>query len=257
MRNRLKPYQKSNGSADWICAQKRPIDALQFLLEQYRTVQTIPDYVVLIDDDTYINMNHLVVALHDYSTIGSDLLVLGGCVTNFPYRLQFKFPNIGFGSIFSKAAIQNLLRPIHCNRNNNAINDTNVDPFTRMACWRLYEQNHFNELKYFVDGMSVSDIMYNYTKSLSFLNVDSWEHGDGFCFEAEHALAYFVGFYHVAVPDHVLLNAEMSDDIRNENPYGFSEIVATIGTDSDFSTKTTPINQIKSQCTKFTLRKLQ
>jgi hypothetical protein len=192
------------------------------------------------------------------STSSDDVhVLLSGCVFNFPRGLQFNFPHGGYGSIFSKATIRNLLRPIHCNINNsnnnkedgNSINYANLDPFNRMACWRLYEQNHFNERQYFMDGMSVLDLMYNYTKGLSYLNVDSWENDDGFCFHSDHALGYFLGFYHVAIPDHALLDAELSDNVRQQTPYGYSEIV-TDDTDYDEGTKRIPTSEtMNSQCT--------
>ena len=271
-RKRLKPFRYGKQSTGWLCAQKRPIDALQWLLQQYRTATstttTIPDYVVLIDDDTYMNMDSFLLGLQNYTLLQQQRhlvqattspidfpILLSGCVFNFPRGLQFSFPHGGYGSIFSKATIQNLMRPIHCHYNNNnnmddPINYANLDPFTRMACWRLYEQNHFNELQYFVDGMSVSDLMYNYTQSLSFLKVDSWENGDGFCFHSDHALGYFLGFYHVAIPDYVLLNAELSDNVRQQYQYGYSEISTTVNNaDDDGSTAVIPMTETaNSQC---------
>jgi hypothetical protein len=275
LRKRLKPYRYAKQSVGWLCAQKRPIDALQLLLQQYQTTHPnhIPDFVVVLNDDTYINMDNFLLGLQNHTQLQLQLqqqqrnmstvvtghnsaddlhLLLSGCVFNFPRGLNFIFPHGGFGSIFSKATIRTLLRPIFCNNSNikedgNSINYANLDPFTRMACWRLYEQNHFNELQYFDDGMSVLDLMYSYTKSLSFLNVDSWENGDGFCFHSDHALGYFLGFYHVAIPDHALLDAELSDNIRQQNPYGYSEIVTDIDYETD-TTKIPTIDTIYSQC---------
>ena len=286
LRKRLKPFRYAKQSLGWLCAQKRPIDALQFLLggggaPSYRDhPERIPDYVVLIDDDTYMNMDTFVQGLQNYTLqqlqqqqqsqsniTSSDHIhaLLSGCVFNFPRGLQFHFPHGGYGSILSKATILNLIRPIHCHNNNNKEDDsipqnyTHLDPFTRMACWRLYEQNHFNELQYFVDGMSVLDLMYNYTKRLSFLNVNQWENGDGFCFHSDHALGYFLGFYHVAIPDHVLLHAELSDNVRQQYPYGYSEITVTAISNEDddddenkaaaMTTRTPTSDTINSQCT--------
>jgi hypothetical protein len=245
LRNRLKPFRYEKISTGWLCAQKRPIDALQLLLNQYRyaDLETIPDYLMIIDDDTYINMDTFLPALQQQLHQPNDqnqteqfsqrLQILGGCIFNHPRGLQFYYPHGGYGSIFSKATIRNLLRPIHCpNTNNKNKNDddetnsnsqVNVDGFTKMACWRL-QQDHFHELQYFQNGMSVSDLMYNYSTSLSFLNVDEWNDGNGFCFHSDHAFGYFSGFYHLTIPDEILFDAELSDTVRQEYHYGYSEI---------------------------------
>lgn len=39
----------------WMCAQKRPIDGLRLVIEHYakHSKETLPDYLLLIDDDTH------------------------------------------------------------------------------------------------------------------------------------------------------------------------------------------------------------
>jgi hypothetical protein len=64
LRKWLKPYQSHRHSAGWICAQKRPIDGLRLVLERYKH-EPLPSYLIIVDDDSYINMDPLVGTLRN------------------------------------------------------------------------------------------------------------------------------------------------------------------------------------------------
>ena len=244
-------YQPRNHTG-WMCAQKRPIDGIHIALQQYVNNNVpIPNYLLIIDDDTYINMNALVDILQqnhsDTTRMGTNShhsdtpQLVTGCRYNYPPQEHFLFPYGGFGTIMSRTVIQNLIRPIHCtsDSNNDSINNAGLG-FVQAACWRL-QQNLMGEFEYFRDGMSIGDLMYEYAKQLSFTEIDSWKNGQGFCFHSDHALGYFFGYYHISVPDEeftlAVNNTTMYDQMRYD--YGYVNLAGPPG----------ECKHIKSRCT--------
>jgi hypothetical protein len=204
-------FPKKN--AGWMCAQKRPIDGLYKVLQQYKDgAFEIPQYLFIIDDDTYINMDSLSKIL--FSKFPAETPnVVSGCV--FDFFRGFHFPYGGFGSFLSRAAIQRLLQPIHCNDKDE--DGFIADSFSRYSCWRLSE-NLMGEKDVFTEGMSIADLMHSFTSSQPFADVQSWK--TGYCFHSDHTLAYFFNFYHIAVPSSELeVNVRVTDSLRKKYMY--------------------------------------
>ena len=200
-------FRPMNNSTEWLCEQKRPIDGLHQTLEKYKSGQTtIPDYLFLINDDTYLNMDALVKTLEAYYPPGDNHLVAGCTFLGLP-KPHFVFPRAGMGAIFTRATIEKIMMPIHCR---NA--DETLNPFVQWTCWRL-QQNLFGEALFFKEGMSIGDLMKSYAKELSFTKVDEWR-STGYCFHGDHALGYFFNYYHVSVPDWILAETIPTDKIR-------------------------------------------
>jgi hypothetical protein len=191
----------------WMCAQKRPIDGLHIALGQYKTTP-LPSYLLIIDDDTYVNMDAMVKSLRDAYPIDENHVV-AGCPLGSPKGIiAFVFPFGGFGSILTRGALERLMKPIYCDGR------ATKDDFTRFACWRL-NLNHVGETAYFQEGMSVGDLMYKYSAELPFTRLNEWN-GTGYCFHSDHALAYFFNFYHIGAP---LKNAKLTDKLRGKHSY--------------------------------------
>jgi hypothetical protein len=109
------------------------------------------------------------------------------------------------------------MHPVYCN-------SSDPNGFTKLACWRL-NQNLMGEAQFFREGMSIGDLMYTYSSELAFTKIDSWSNGLGFCFHSDHALGYFFGFYHIAVPEDKLNLATSSyEGLRRE--YGYTGLAA-------------------------------
>lgn len=215
IRKKLKPFQSRYDFPGWMCAQKRPIDGLHLALERYQSAEPMPSYLIIMDDDTYVNMN-LIVQILKASYSENDLHVLAGCILENPKELRFRFPFGGFGTILTRKAIENLVRPIYCDV-------ADRDGFARMACWRL-SQNHFGEQQFFREGMSVSDLLYTFSTEYPFSDVARWTNGTGFCFHSDHAIAYFFSYYHIAFPENRLMGAELSDKLRKDGVFGYVHI---------------------------------
>jgi hypothetical protein len=212
LRQRL--YKPKN-HVGWLCAQKRPLDGLYLAVQQYarNSYETsLPDYLIVADDDTYANMDFLVNNIPAmYPTFEAHIAT--GCLLTHPRNIHFSFPFGGFGTILTRKALENLIQPIYCRSSHS---DSNLLPtaFNQMACWRL-NQNLVGEKSFFQDGMSVLDLMYAYSSGLLFSQVDNWINGVGFCFHSDHALGYFMGFYHIAVPDTKW--SELESDLSNKH----------------------------------------
>jgi hypothetical protein len=195
----------------WMCAQKRPIDGLNYVLNQYRKGLAIPQYLAIIDDDTYINMDSVTdILLKDFPVHSPQLAA--GCNFDYLTKTGFTFPYGGFGSFITRTAIERLLKPIDCSI-------IKADAFTKHACWRLRE-NNMGEERFFEDGMSVGDLMFRFASEQPFGDVSNWKQG-GYCMHSDHALAYFLNFYFIAVPDDVLLAyvQKPTDELRRTFGY--------------------------------------
>jgi hypothetical protein len=221
-------------TVDWMCGQKRAIDGLYRVLaghstnnekvkKDVATVQawsSLPDYLILVQDDTFVNVG----------TLADDLLgqfpanethVVAGCARDIPdHSSAFIYPDM-LGTIFTRIALERLLKPIHChdstskgttssssssskNKNTNARSSHSM-----LACFRL-KFNALGEAAYFHEGMSVLDLMHAYISNRQTV-------GD-YCLHSEHALAFFVNFYHIPVPelDTSDENFKLKDKIRRQ-----------------------------------------
>jgi hypothetical protein len=212
-------YQfKPKKHVGWLCAQKRPIDGLYSVLSRYQRGldddDDLPQYLAIIDDDTFVNIQTLV------ETLRRDFMpaiphVVAGCNTRM---YAFTFPYGGFGSFLSRAALQRLLKPIYCTVASSSASVSHIaDPFTRLACWRL-QLNEMGELPFFRDGMSVGDLMFRYASEQPYSNVANWTWG--YCLHSDHVLGYFLTSYHVSVPDSELKsNLQPNDSYRKNFKY--------------------------------------
>jgi hypothetical protein len=206
LRQRLFEPKKHVG---WMCAQKRPLDGMYQILQRYALQQeSIPDFLFVIDDDTYINMDRLVPDLvHNYPV--QQPYAVAGCNFDFLTVSGITFPYGGFGSFITKEAIARLIQPFYCDGR---------DEHSNLACWRL-NINALGEKEFFVPGMSVIDLMQAYGSQLKFTQVDSWKK-TGYCLHSDHALAYFINFYHITVPQGTVdRDQRPNDKIRRKYSY--------------------------------------
>jgi hypothetical protein len=253
----FKWLQKKANALGWMCAQKRlPGGLATVLLKSYDSLHhhqqppkqvasnnetaatTIPDYLIVMDDDTYLNMPLVLETLmREYppsqgaGTAGNDVVtptggpvahVIAGClVQERIHEVNFTFPFGGWSTIFSSQAIRNFLQPIHCSSNSNSSSsssnnnsdddDDDVNShkeFVTAACTRLSE-NLIGERNVFANGMSVAHLMDAYISRYQYLNVnENWDRwngatgtGGGFCLHSDWVVGFFVNFYNIVSPD--------------------------------------------------------
>lgn len=159
---------KKKDAGAWLCAQRRMAAGLAKVGRIYRSSGEIPAFLVLVDDDTYVNMDRFEKEVlcnmsgdDNNSTVMEDgadasAKVYAGCVVvASPGQLiQWTIPFGGWGTFFSRGAIKRLVMPLHCN-------ETNLtQPFEAAACQRLTGgEDLLSESQFFKDGMSISDLM--------------------------------------------------------------------------------------------------
>uniref|UniRef100_A0A7R9VVZ0 FAM20 C-terminal domain-containing protein n=1 Tax=Pseudictyota dubia TaxID=2749911 RepID=A0A7R9VVZ0_9STRA len=77
-------------------------------------LEKLPDYLIMVDDDTYFNPQMFLELYGD--TNPNDPKMYSGCLfeTNPAKSITWEFPYGGFGTIVSKGALERLVRPIYC-----------------------------------------------------------------------------------------------------------------------------------------------
>jgi hypothetical protein len=78
--------EKQSNPVGWMCAQPRFVVGLQKVLQHYRdTRMELPDYFIMMDDDTYINMD-----LFDKQFVtqeSNEPIVTAGCMVRWPVMM--------------------------------------------------------------------------------------------------------------------------------------------------------------------------
>ena len=111
------------------------------------------------------NGNHL---------LAMDASATAGCsVRHVVSQTNFTFPFGGFGYFLSKASIQRLIEPIHCNGTSESPSD---------MCQQI-QKNLFQEARLFQSGMRVGELMYRFTASEPYIKHKTWK--TGFCVHSD------------------------------------------------------------------------
>jgi len=209
---------KKANPVGWMCAQRRPAFALSKLLRFYREAikihgdDVLPSYLLLTDDDTYVDLEMLKkklimdVGIADASDPSLMLIpsydtpvVFAGCRVRMPIQDgHFTFPFGGFGQFFSKGALRRMVQPLYCNK-------IPLAGFEEEACERINDSNAatIGETSMYKPGMSISDLMEVYVAS------------NQFCAHSDWLTGYFVNFYNISrhvVDDGVWFNEKSRMD---------------------------------------------
>lgn len=188
----LRWLKKKSNPIGWLCAQKRPFDGLMKTLGSYKSQDT-PDYLIVVDDDTWVNIDQLVSSLRSMYPAELPYAIAGCMIRSRVHEHNFTIPYGGWGMIFSRPAIENLMKPLYCNTAPNNFEDE----FVRLACWRLSE-SPIGEQPLFREGMSVAQLMHAYVNDQPYQQVDSWN-SLGYCLHSDWVWGYFTNFYHISV----------------------------------------------------------
>jgi hypothetical protein len=196
---------KKSNPPGWMCAQKRPSDGFFAILSSYKdSGKTIPDYLFITDDDTYVNMNEVSPFLQTAYPAHEAYAVAGCMIRSRVYEHNFTIPFGGWGTILTRPAIENFQKPLFCkqygyNSKNITLTTAGDNDFTSLACWRL-SQDPVGEASVFVEGMSVAELMHAYVQQFDYTAIDHWKPTSvGFCMHSDWVWGYFVNFYHIAV----------------------------------------------------------
>jgi hypothetical protein len=194
--------EKHSNPSGWLCAQKRPLDALHLIVTQDFYAAGLPDYLMIIDDDTWLNLD-IIMPVLEREHPPAEHHVVAGCLIRSNKDARFTFHWGGFGLIWTKAVLERLLTPLFCNDK-----DEDVDPkhdtsdfernneFVKYACQRL-SLNLVGEQHFFKPGMSLLQLIYQYSAQQPYTNASQWLPTATFCMHSDTTLAYFLQYYHV------------------------------------------------------------
>ena len=233
----VKWLEKKKHPTAWMCAQKRPLQALRNMVYRYYysssdsdvhntqssshqsptsslqlNVSSLPDYLMVGDDDTWINLPAVQSTLRQRYPFQEARAVAACLVRLGPAHQDFTFPFGGNGIVVTRPTLYNLLRPIHC-----SLSDTNYthpppkqalppfstttknqkDEFEALVCYRL-QQNLIGELQFYRPGASLLDILYDYSVASPFLQVFEWPKTESFCLHSDWVWGYLFNYYHMA-----------------------------------------------------------
>jgi hypothetical protein len=205
--------QQKENPAGWMCAQVRPYSGLMKAYHHYQdnSEEGLPDYFILLDDDTYYDMEEF--ERNFGGTNSSEALFYAGCLIRAPAHLiHYTFPVGGFGSILSKGALRNLFEPIHCPTITTSLlssaiaNDEKkmtspIGHHHQPLCDRIAE-NQVGEKQSFKTGMNLLEFMYQYVNAHRYRDVSKWKEDDrgggGFCMHSDWIIGFFANYYNIS-----------------------------------------------------------
>jgi len=200
--------------AGWFCAQRRIGPALGLLQSVYQDNATsIPDILVLVDDDTSVDIENMKDQMFQN---GTDDSLIGAACSFGRGGIQFAYG--GYGTFLNKASILPLLQPIYCDERQD---DSNK--FMQSTCDNL-QQNRVGEIDVFENGDSIFDIFYKYAARADY------------CMHSDWLVGYIVTYYGGGISQLVHNSArgnkcsidicdEKSVTCHNQSPVDMAEFV--------------------------------
>lgn len=202
----LKQYQylprswviRKANPAGWMCAQSRWGNGMAKLAKLYRNgvangTAALPDFFIVVDDDTLMRIDMFVETMEHVNP--KVPMVWAGCVGIIPkgegmYRFT---PTGGDGMIFSRAAMERFIRPLHCPnsttstpRNADVAGRAHTDDDDVMATCARLKENLIREDLDWKDGMSLVDLF----AAISNRNPN--------CFISDQLLGHFINYYYLS-----------------------------------------------------------
>jgi hypothetical protein len=166
----------------WLCAQVRPGSGLGKIARYYKTLESseLPDYLLLVDDDTMIRMDTFVEEMKNYDS--SNARVWAGCLTLKSRINDYRFSPIGgAGTYFSKGALQRFLTPMHCAANRDKIPPSDLE-FTDRMC-KAMRNNRYHERPFQEEGLTLMEHANVY--------FNRWPN----CFVSDWLVGHYVHYY--------------------------------------------------------------
>ena len=195
---------KGSDPVKWLCAQRRPMAGLIQLLRSYSTTgdgDAIPDYVAIVDDDTYLNVDmlqaHLVPSSKTQPYVGVGCQVQK--TTDYDSYTAVYYVG-GSGLVMSRATIQRLLKPIDCSKPPDCSADDG-DHQQANICDQIENKHLIGEHLYFQNGMSLLDLMEARAKAERFTQHQNWK--KGFCFHSDFYFSIWVELYPLSTQPYV------------------------------------------------------
>ena len=176
--------------AGWVCAQSHIAKSFIKHVGKY-TSETLPDYLIIVDSDTYLNMDQLTKFLFEqpYQVPSHDEPVIwAGCKMNFgnpKENVAFTTPYGGFGTMFSQRSLMLMNQPIYCSE------AVVPSEYERTICNKFIQKANFSypmsatigEERFFSPGDTVTEVFRKYFQAIK-----------PFCLHSDHLYAYLAIF---------------------------------------------------------------
>lgn len=172
----LKTKNKLEG---WFCAIKRQDYAFIKYMELLKESSIpLPNYIMIIDDDTYLNVDHLenyLLKTKDNPNVprSTEPVIFAGCRVRHPvHEMKWTFPFGGWGIYLSEGALRKWMRSIHC--------EEKETEFTEIC--RLYTNSRKGDItigegKYFKKGMNLNEVFKSYLEEEVYCLHGDWFYG--------------------------------------------------------------------------------
>jgi hypothetical protein len=161
----------------WLCAQTRPAIGFHEAIQHYATIgESLPDYFIIMDDDTYFNVELFLQYTVQKKKDSSRSFAIAGCLMNFPQK--FTFPYGGYGFIISKGSLEKIMLPIvddDCGGGGAVKSKQHCDDGTIL--------DHMDEKRLFQPGRNMADVLYSYATDQPMSDYQNWK--DGFCVHSD------------------------------------------------------------------------
>lgn len=168
-----------NNIQGWFCAIKRQDYAfLKYMNLLKESGIPLPNYLMVIDDDTYLNVHHIENYLKNSegnSNVprSTEPVIFAGCRVRHPVNeMKWTFPFGGWGIYLSEGALKKWMRSIRCEENKNE----NIE-----IC-RLYKNPSKSDItigegKYFLNGMNLNEVFKRYLEQEEYCLHGDWFYG--------------------------------------------------------------------------------
>jgi hypothetical protein len=154
------------------------------------TRMAFPDYLLLVDDDTIINISQLwntELQFHNRD-VGMKYVATGCRVRDVDLYSAFG----GFGTLFSRGTLEHLTTPIVCNTTTTGQQQKGPYMERTTVCKRI-EENLLGERPFFHDGMTLVELFGARVAAQKYSEFASWD--IEFCFHSDQYFAAFVEIY--------------------------------------------------------------
>ncbi len=218
----------------WVCAQRRFMTSLTTLIDIYGNEgnnYTIPDYFILADDDTYVNVDHIVELMMIKPTaqkkrgIPPEMMPIPppeDLAVSASYRFEFaretmKLPWGGYGMFFSKGALEKMLRPLHCrtrsaydedglSRDGSSLADEgNCEKLLNKEKYGFPMNQTIGEEHYFELGDSLNQVFYKYFREVKHV-----------CVHSDWVIGYLANFHNVSERTRPGLQNSYGNEFRDD-----------------------------------------
>ena len=200
--------KKGDDMIGWMCAQKRLPESLAAGLKTYKNTSNLPDYLLLIDDDTYINLPLMIPELRERYP-SDQAYTAAGCLVALD---KHGFPWGGFGTIYTRKSLERFLQPLECSFQNSAekvkqleanvtiqsYRDLTPNEFETLACDKI-NSNLIGERDVYQMGMTLADLLQAYMARWNYTSVKTWDQlRPGLCLHSDWIVGYWINSFYIA-----------------------------------------------------------